>query len=249
MAVLIAFFVGIGLFTTFYTIQEKPEDRVSINVGAAPGNTLEFSIKPLSEFKNSHVVKQMYDYSCGSAALATVLNFEHGEDFDEKRVIQGLLQHGDKEKIESRRAFSLLDMKRFIGVLGYQGAGYRAEIEDLLTLKQPGIMPLEMAGYSHFAVFRGICDNHVFLADPSLGNISYELKEFEKMWTEKIIFIINHKHSEKIKWHALKLSDRDLRYVDYDFSRKFIFGEKPSFAISVEKELLEQGGGHFYRSK
>ncbi len=47
-------------------------------------------------------------------------------------------------------------MKRFVEKLGYKGTGYKWEIEDLKTLGKPCIVPVEIFGYSHFCVFRGI---------------------------------------------------------------------------------------------
>ena len=250
MEVIIAFMIAISMFTEFHPLKKQPQQQINIDIGISHAHKITYDVKPLSEFKNENVVKQMYDFSCGSAALATILNFQFGEKFEERQVIQGLLKYGDKEKIEKRRAFSLLDMKKFVRVLGYKGVGYKAETEDLLTLKEPGIIPLEILGYRHFVVFRGIYDKHVFIADPSQGNISFTLNRFEEMWAEKIIFIVYSqngiKNEHENKWHALKLSDKDLRYVDYDFTRKFAFQDRAPFNIRIEEELMEQGGKYLF---
>jgi uncharacterized protein len=149
----------------------------TLNVGIYSDGTgrvkVRETVTPLEDLNKHNVTKQTYDYSCGSAALATLLNFHLGEKFDERQVIQGLLRYGDSEKIAQRRAFSLLDMKRFVAVLGYKGVGYKAAYDDLSTLEQPCILPIKLFGYRHFAVFRGIYKDHVFLADPWRGNISF----------------------------------------------------------------------------
>ena len=191
MHIFIAFVIVASLIAGFYKVEDQPEGAVNISVGALPGNVaIRQEIKPLSEFKNANVVRQMYDYSCGSAALATILNHYLGEDFSELQVINGLLKYGDTRKIIPRRGFSLLDMKRLVTVLGYKGVGYTAEIEDLMTLDRPCIIPLTISGFYHFAVFKGIYENHIFLADPSMGNISFTLSEFEEMWYKNVAFVV-----------------------------------------------------------
>lgn len=249
MIVVAAIMIVISFVISYHPVAKKPKGEVAIDMGVGMRQVVRYNMRPQSEFNKDNVVKQAYDFSCGSAALATILNYDFGEDLDEKQVIQGLMDHGDQAKIEQRRAFSLLDMKRFIKVLGYKGVGYKAEIEDLKTLKQPGIIPIELFGYRHFVVLKGIYDNHVFVADPSQGNISFTLDKFKKMWTEKIIFIVYPENGEK-KWHPLRLTDDDLRYVDFDMTRRMISGKEPSYTQRIEDDLHEAGGDYMiYRSR
>ncbi len=69
-------------------------------------------VKPalLDQFQG--IVRQAYDYSCGSAALTTLLNGYIGTQLDEQQVMNGLMKFGETDKIIERRSFSLLDMKR-----------------------------------------------------------------------------------------------------------------------------------------
>ena len=160
------------------------------------------TVEPESEMLYEHVVKQEYDYSCGSAALATLLNYYLHEKLSEQQVIQGLMQHGEAEKIQQRRAFSLLDMKRFCEVLGYNAAGYKAEFDDLKALNKPAILPITLFGYKHFVVYRGIYGNHIFFADPYRGNMSFTVEEFLKLWEQNIVFIVS---SDVVRTNALRL--------------------------------------------
>jgi len=250
MAAVAAMLLVIGLFSTFYPLSnDRPKDEIVIETGAFVGThgVLKHHVVPHTEFINARVVKQTYDFSCGSAALATLLNYNFGEKLDETRVIEGLMRHGDAEKIEQRRAFSLLDMKSFIDVIGYKGVGYNAEIEDLKTLKEPGIVPISVFGYKHFVVFKGIHGEHVFLADPSKGNISFTLNHFIDMWPEKVIFIVYPKGKEQT-WHPLKLTDEDLRYIDIDTTKRLMLEYNYPNTLPAEHDLIEQrGGALFYR--
>jgi predicted double-glycine peptidase len=241
MHVLIGFLIIVGLLGGFFPIHEPPPEALNVSLqGAAQTARSRPLVKPLSEIQDSHLIKQMYDYSCGSAALATILNFQLGEKLSEKQVIQGLLQYGDRVKIAQRRAFSLLDMKRFVSVLGYQAAGYKASIEDLRTLGHPCIVPVKIFDYRHFAVFRGIYHDHVFLADPWRGNSSFTLTEFEKMWYENVIFMINAKDHKEI--HALQLSEEDLRFIDEDAAHHILVHPQLDTTLDVERYIDDQPG-------
>lgn len=46
------------------------------------------------------VVRQRYDYSCGSAAIATLLRHHYGLDAREAQVFQSMYARGDQERIQ-----------------------------------------------------------------------------------------------------------------------------------------------------
>ena len=112
-------------------------------------------VKPalLDQFQG--IVRQAYDYSCGSAALTTLLNGYVGTQLDEQQVMSGLMKFGETDKIVERRSFSLLDMKRFVSALGLESGGYRGEFKDLVNQDQPAIVPISYAGFKHFVVYKG----------------------------------------------------------------------------------------------
>ena len=230
LVILVGFLIVVlGLVNPYVPIQEVPKDEMRVVSGTQVSSvTFHQGLKTQADFTNAHVVKQQYDYSCGSAALATLLNYYLGEQFTEKQVIQALVEYGDKQQIEKLRAFSLLDMKRFVEKLGYKGTGYKAEIEDLKNLGKPCIVPVEIFGYSHFCVFRGIFQDHVFLADPYLGNVSYTVGEFKKMWQRNVAFVVTN---GEIVSSALMLKEEDLRFVDMDATRHALNNFQPPSAF------------------
>ena len=186
-------------------------------------------------YKN--LVRQEHDYSCGSAALCTLLNYFLGENLTESQVIYGLMEYGDAQKIAKRRAFSLLDMKRFVNKLGYKGVGYKATIEDMYDiaeLKHPCIVPIEFSGYRHFTVFRGIHGKHVFLADPFNGNSSYTLADFEDMWYENVVFMVYPEGANT--YSALELTNDDLRYIHERMIDDLILEYGPEIAYPAQHE-------------
>jgi uncharacterized protein len=253
--VIAAIFAVLASFTSnIYPVKDQPQSEIHIIV---PGQQqllgdVKAYVNPASEIKKDHLIKQGYDYSCGSAALAILLNFYLGEKFTEKQVIQGLLHYGDLAQIQKRQAFSLLDMKKFVKALGYEAEGYKAEMEDLKSITTPCIIPIKVMEYRHFVVFRGIYKGHVLLTDPWRGDTSYVLNDFYDIWYEKVMFVVSNKNGRVL--NTLKLKPEDLSFIDEEITREIIFGNdiNSKYAAS-ERELKliidNQGKYQYYRAK
>lgn len=133
---------------------------------------------------------QQWDLSCGAAALATILTYQHGDPVPEKTIAETMLQRTDPLTVKVKGGFSLLDLKRFVESRGFHGAGYLSLTLAQLIEIAPAIVPVNLGDYNHFVVFKGIKDDHVFLADPAFGNRFVEVKTFEKSWLQKIGFVV-----------------------------------------------------------
>ena len=125
------------------------------------------AVETLQEQRFRNIVHQAYDYSCGSAALTTLLNGYLGRKFTEKQVMDGLLKFGEYDEIVQRRGFSLLDMKRLVTALGHPSGGYKGSLDDLKKLDHPAIVPIHYANFKHFVVVRKFQDGRFFVADPA----------------------------------------------------------------------------------
>jgi predicted double-glycine peptidase len=79
------------------------------------------------------------DYSCGAAALATLLRYYFGDDTSEREILDILTARLSKEeqRRKARRGFSLLDLKQVAQLKGYQAAGFKLTIEQLTQLATP----------------------------------------------------------------------------------------------------------------
>ena len=241
MPVIVSIFIMIAFLGTMYPQPDIPKGEMQIypNMAGMEQLPLRRTVEPASEFLYKNVVKQEYDYSCGSAALAILLNSYLGEKLTEQQVIQGLMQHGEADKIQQRRAFSLLDMKRFCEVLGYNASGYKAELDDLKTLNKPAIVPITLFGYKHFVVYRGIYGNHIFFADPYRGNMSFTVEEFLKIWSQNIVFVVS---SDAVHTNALRLKNEDLRIIDFDIFKDVVTPAFPLQTIKEQRDLQESIG-------
>ena len=226
------------------TQRELPEGVYQVSTNLAPGQHEVLKVRPLDEIKRTDMIHQAYDYSCGYAALTTVMNFFLGENLQENEVMEGMLKYGEKDKIVQRRGFSLLDMKRYVATLGYKGAGFKAEIQDLLDLRQPGLVTIQYAGFKHFVVFRELRDGHVYLADPSMGKISFTVEHFKSMWDGNVLFLVYPKsNTEPV--NKLALSDEDLRIMDADRIRQTVWAKTPYWDETFQNKVDAAAGGIF----
>lgn len=216
LGILAAVLGGAGVLAK-HEAKDRPLDRFDMptTISVAAAGVQSVSIEPFSELKYKNIVHQAYDYSCGSAALVTILKYHLGLDVTEQQSMEGMMAFGEKDKIIERRGFSLLDMKRYLASLNVQSAGFRAEMADLLTLDQPGIVPIDYAGFKHFVVLRGVRGGLVFLADPAMGNITFSVEEFATLWDRNTLFLA-YPPKDRAPVMKLALSDNELGVTDMD---------------------------------
>lgn len=191
-------------------------------------------VKSLDEIKNRNLVRQRYDYSCGSAALTTLLNFYLGLEVDEQRVMNGLLTYGQKEKIIARRGFSLADMKRFVSAIGYKSGGFRGEFSDLEELTQPAVLRIVYGDFQHFVVLRDVIDDRVFIADPAFGNLSLTKDEFLKIWDNILFLVYADEDQRKL---GLEVSEEDLKFIGEDQINALLTDSIPQFYHQLDRDV------------
>ena len=153
----------------------------------------------MKDLRDENVVKQRFDYSCGAAALATILTFGFGDKVSERQILIQLfnLLSADEKEISRKTGFSLLDLQRVAHARGYKAQGFRLAPQYLGKLSGPVIVFIEPRGYKHFAVLRGVRADRVYLADPSRGNIRMPVYAFMDSWLRDdgkgIIFAVEPK--------------------------------------------------------
>ena len=139
--------------------------------------------------KFNTVVRQQYDFSCGSAALATLLEYHYDLPKTETDVFTGMWREGDQKRIR-QVGFSLLDMKRYLADIHLRADGYRVSLDAIAKRGLPGIALITVKGYRHFVVVKGIGNGQVLIGDPSLGLRSMPIEEFKPIWNG-LYFVLN----------------------------------------------------------
>jgi hypothetical protein len=164
----------------------------------------------IKELRDLHVVKQQKDYSCGAAALATLMIYYFGERTSEEEILN-LLQSRLTEQERRHKAvsgFSLLDLKRVAEAKGYRAAGFRLTPAQLAQLEAPVIVFVEPFGYKHFAVYRGMDRGRIYLADPSRGNLRMSFDRFLDEWSG-VVFVLGREGEEAITDYPLRVPRPD----------------------------------------
>ena len=178
--------------------------------------------KPVRTFRDlrfRELVQQRYDFSCGTAALATLLHHGYGYDaVSEVELIKRMMVGADPQQIV-RNGFSMLDMKRYVESIGLKGHGFRIEADALYRLRMPVIALMDIKGYKHFVLVKGAEAGRVFVADPALGHRVVFEDEFVRGWNG-IVFAV--------------LADRPLREDSY------LVNSRTSPALSRRVDALDR---------
>jgi hypothetical protein len=167
--------------------------------GIAGGGNYKIAVTSYAERRFKTVFKQQYDFSCGSAALASLLTFHYEDAVTEQDIFIDMFQNGDQEKIREQ-GFSLLDMKNYLERRGYRSDGFKIELDQLLTVNAPAITIINDNGYLHFIIIKGFTKRQVLVGDPARGVNIIPRDKFEKMWEGRILFLLHDKREIAAKY-------------------------------------------------
>ncbi len=157
-------------------------------VMAAGGANVRVDIQSMRERKFATVVHQQFDFSCGSAAVATLLSYHYEMPTTETDAFEAMWAVGNQDRIREL-GFSLLEMKRYIETLGLKADGFQLTMERIEEIGVPGIALISTKGYRHFVVVKGMTEKKVLLGDPSKGLLSVSRERFEEEWDGVILFV------------------------------------------------------------
>ena len=165
-------------------------EAAQLPLSVLPGGGLVYKpIQSIRERKFADLVQQKTDFSCGAAALATILRQAYWLDVDEEQIIEGMLSHSDQDLVRVQ-GFSMLDMKRYVESIGMRARGYRVATETLSEIKIPVVVLMDTRGYKHFVVMQRVHKGWVYIGDPVLGHKRYKVEDFVKGWNGIIFAVI-----------------------------------------------------------
>lgn len=189
------------------------------------------SVTSLLEIRRDKMIKQSWDISCGSAALATVLTYDQNYPVTEREVAAELLKKTPVEKVRAQLGFSLLDLKNFVQSRGFTANGLgNVSLPDLLEIG-PAILPVIVHGYNHFVVFRDVQGDRVLLADPAWGNRTMRMDEFLGIWKSHVAFTVERvpinltNPPVKVTFHPMSAHSRDFVASSNLYQRRDIEAE------------------------
>ncbi len=164
-----------------------PAHAIDLGMG---GLNVKVPVRTIKEARMATVTRQQYDFSCGSAAVATLLTYHYARPVTEQAVFDQMFRDGDHAKIRAQ-GFSLLDMQKFLLSRGLRADGFKLPLAKLIEAKLPAIVLISDKGYNHFVVIKGAADGRILLGDPSVGTRAMSLERFHEIWTNKLLFVIH----------------------------------------------------------
>jgi predicted double-glycine peptidase len=157
-----------------------------------PNFTIRKPVESWQERKTRHVVMQQRDYSCGAAALATLLRYYWGHNVNEKTVLDVVENMLSSEELQERakEGLTMADVNKAAVIMGYQAVVGEVTLEQLTDSKVPVILVINLGGTNHFVVCRDIIGGCVFLADPIRGNRRISTAAFKTAWVRNAILVV-----------------------------------------------------------
>jgi uncharacterized protein len=176
--------------------------QVQLTPEAAGAN---YSVKVMSwvDIPFRSTVRQRFDFSCGSAAVATLLSYHYGKPTSEQQPFAQMWKAGDQAVIK-KAGFSMYDMKMYFESIGLRAEGYRMNVDGLRKANRPAIVLLDLNGYKHFVVVKGVRGNTVLVGDPIRGLHQYQAAEFQKSWNGIALAIVNDATREPPKFNLAR---------------------------------------------
>jgi predicted double-glycine peptidase len=156
------------------------------------GGDVVLPVSSIRETRLSGTLLQKYDFSCGSAAVATLLTHHYGYPISESVIFEDMYRHGDQNKIK-REGFSLLDLKRGLAVHGFEADGFEQPLEKLVEARLPAIVLINENGYMHFVVLKGLKGDRVLLGDPANGTRAISRTAFNASWPSGLLLVIHNR--------------------------------------------------------
>jgi len=164
----------------------------ALDIPGMRGGPVSVRITSMKEARFKGTVRQQFDFSCGSAAIATLLTYQYGQPTSEQMAFAAMYAAGDQDKIR-REGFSLLDIKRFLETRGFAADGFELTLDKLAEARLPAIVLIKEKGYHHFVVIKGMRGERVLIGDPAFGTRAISRASFEAMWDNEVLFVVHNR--------------------------------------------------------
>jgi len=209
--------------------------QASVDTSTFAGVPLTKTVRSMKDIRYSHIVNQQFDYSCGAAALATLLKFGYGIDIPETELIRRMMVFSTPEVVV-KNGFSMLDMKKFVETIGMRGRGFRVTVDALQHLQIPVMVLMNIDGYEHFVIVKHAEQGRIFIADPALGNRIVLQEDFAKTWNGLVFAVLGKPFREdspllqdneslalKLRANALANGTAATPFVEYGLIKADLF--------------------------
>ncbi len=194
-------------------------------------------VKTWVERRQENVVMQSKDFSCGAAALATLLQHFWGDDVGEEMLLKELDRMLTATEIADRitNGLTLTDLRRVAVRLDYQATIGKLEFTNLAESKVPVVVAIEVRDYKHFVVYRGTDGAYVYLADPARGNLRTPVAKFLQEWQGNAVLVVAKPDVDVPTTSALSVrhSERELGWLNSQVIRKNFLPPRYAFPTAI----------------
>lgn len=142
------------------------------DVGRARGVGETVPVRTLLAVRYEGVVRQTDWYTCGPAAVATLLRYYFGVDVGEAETVAVAAAVSRELGVDVADGFSALALVRTLERFGVPTLGYRVSVEALTDYFRRGGLPVILhvtRPERHYVVAVGMAGDYVLVADPSWG--------------------------------------------------------------------------------
>lgn len=176
------------------------------------------------EQRRKNVVMQSKDYSCGAAALATLIQYFWGDTLGEERLLRELDEMLTQTEIADRitNGLTMTDLRRLAVRLKYQATIGKLEFEKLSESRVPVVVGVKVRDYKHFVVYRGSDGEYVYLADPARGNLRTPVGQFLQQWQDNAVLVVAKPNVDVPRTSALSIrnDERNMGWLNQQLIRK-----------------------------
>ncbi len=184
------------LFAAISTSAKEPPPPVR-----DPEHRFQQHVESWQGLKRKNIVMQQREYSCGAAALATLLRYYWDDtSATEAKYLTELAKMLSPAETADRitNGLTLTDLRRLAVQTGYLASIGTLTFDKLTESKVPLVLGITVQEYRHFVVYRGTDGQYVYLADPMRGNIRTPVWQFKTQWQQNAVLAIV-KPGSKIK--------------------------------------------------
>lgn len=164
------------------------------------------------------VIGQTDWFTCGPAALATLLTYYYDMPTTEAEMLEAALRSDSEvEALDREEGLSMLALRHALQEKGIASQGYRVTLEALTDYYARGGLPVILhvtQPQLHYVVAVGTVENDIVLADPSLGLYALPVDALtgEKGFSGNILVPLPHEELMQIA--AAKQAEVLSQYAD-----------------------------------
>lgn len=173
-----------------------------------PDHVIRKRVCSYQELQRQNIVMQKRDFSCGAAALATLVRYYWGDPVTEEtflNAVDKVLQDPADRLDRIKNGLTMTDLRRAAVSEGYLSTIGKLSIRELRESKAPLVVGIVVDGYDHFVVYRGSDDYYAYLADPARGNLRLPIWEFRCIWQKNAVLVVAKPDMDPPDYSALSV--------------------------------------------